>query len=168
MVGQTKELSMTKLIFMILLACFSAFSTTGDKLSEAELKQKAEAFIHAKNNRQQPNATIVDIDNYISFLADDFVDEHIKFNVTITNKDELRKGMIVKLADKVYFSDINIDQLMLGDNVVFVKYTESAKVKPSHMDKVVEYTNTSIMSLEFNNDGLIKHIRRHHGIVLSN
>ncbi len=163
-VRQTKLVSMGNLIFMIVLACISTFSTASDQLSEAELKQKAEAFINAKNDREQSNATIVDIDNYISFLADEFVDEHIKFNVTITSKEELRKGMIAKLANKVYFSDINIDQLMIGHNVVFVKYTEHAKVKPFHMDKIVEFTSTNIISLEFNKDGLIKHIRRHHGL----
>ena len=140
---------MTNIIFMVLLAGISTFSTADDQLSEAELKMKAENFISAKNARQQPNTTIVDIDHFISFLADDFVDEHIKYNITITSKDELRKGMIAKLADKVYFSDIKIDQLMFGQDVVFVQYTEQGKVKPAHMDKIVEYTITNIMSLEF-------------------
>jgi len=67
------------------------------------------------------------------------------------------------MKDEVFFSEIKIDQMMTGRNVVFVKYTEHAKVKPSHMDKVVEYTSSNIMSLEFNDDGFIKHIRRHHG-----
>jgi hypothetical protein len=70
--------------------------------------------------------------------------------------------MIAKMKDKVIFSEIKIEQMMTGRNVVFVKYTEHAKVKPSHMDKVVEYTSTNIMSLEFDDTGLIKHIRRHH------
>lgn len=66
------------------------------------------------------------------------------------------------MKDNVIFSEIKIDEMMFGRNVVFVKYTEHAKVKPSHMDKVIEYTSTNIMSLEFSGDGLIKHIRRHH------
>jgi hypothetical protein len=141
----------------------SGISQGSEPLSEAVLKQKAEAFIQAKNARQQPGTTIADIDHFISFLTDEFVDEHIKFNVTITDKAELRKGMILKMKDEVFFSKIKIDQMMVGRNVVFVKYTEHAKVKPSHMNKVVEYTSSNIMSLEFNDDGLIKHIRRHHG-----
>ena len=159
---------MRNLVFIVVLSCISTFSIAGvsiagDKLSEAELKQKAEAFITAKNARQQQDTTVADIDYYISFLADDFVDEHIKFNFTFTSKDELRKGMIAKMADKIYFSEINIDQLMFGSDVVFVKYTEHVRVQPTHMDKIVEYTSTNIMSLEFNKDGLIKHIRRHNG-----
>ena len=71
--------------------------------------------------------------------------------------------MLRKLEDEVFYSRIEIDQLMIGRNVVFVKYTESAKVKPSHLDEVIEYSSTNIVSLEFNEQGLIKHIRRHHG-----
>jgi hypothetical protein len=52
--------------------------------------------------------------------------------------------MILKMKDEVFFSEIKIDQMMIGRNVVFVKYTEHAKVKPSHMDKVVEYIPKAI------------------------
>ncbi|WP_299942391.1 hypothetical protein [uncultured Microbulbifer sp.] len=151
------------LVSAIITLSLSVSALANTPLSEAELKQKAEAFIQAKNTRQQPDTTIQDIDKFISLFSDNFIDEHIKFNVTVTKKAELRKGMIAKLSDKVYFCEVKIDQLMLGRNVVFIKYTEHAKVKPSHMDKVVEYTSTNIVSLEFDNNGLIKHLRRHHG-----
>ena len=152
-----------KFVITLISLFFSSLTAFADEtLSESELKQKTEAFIQAKNARQQPNTTVEDIDHFISFLADDFIDEHLKFNVTMTSKEELRQGMIAKMKDKVIFSEIKIDQMMFGRNVVFVKYTEHAKVKPSHMDKVIEYTSTNIMSLEFGDNGLIKHIRRHH------
>ncbi|WOX05744.1 hypothetical protein [Microbulbifer pacificus] len=152
-------------LFLLIIFLLSAVPTAmaGDALPESILKEKTEAFMRAKNARQQPGTTEKDIDHFISFLADQFVDEHVKFEVTVTDNDELRKGMTLKLKDKVFFSNIKIEEMMFGKNVVFVKYTEHAKVKPSHMDKVVEYTSTNIMSLEFNKDGLIKHIRRHHG-----
>ena len=150
------------LIPLITLILFSLSTFADSALPESELKQKAEAFIQAKNARQQANTTVEDIDHFISFLADEFIDEHLKFNVTVSSKEELRQGMIAKMKDKVIFSEIKIEQMMIGRNVVFVKYTEHAKVKPSHMDKVIEYTSTNIMSLEFAENGLIKHIRRHH------
>ncbi len=150
-------------IGLVLLTGVIPFTSPGDGLSEAELIQKAEAFIHAKNARQQPNTTMEDLDNFIALFADDFVDEHLTFNVTITSKDELRKGMLAKLADTVYFCEITIDQIMVGHNVAFVKNTEHARVKPSHTDRAIEYSSTNIVSLEFNGDGLITHLRRHHG-----
>ncbi len=131
---------------------------------EAYLKDRAKAFIQAKNARQQSNTTEDDIDHFISLLADDFVDEHIKYKVVVTDKDELRKGMVAKMQDEIFYSRISIDEMMVGSNVVFLKYTESAKVKPTHLDRVVEYTSTHLLSLEFNEEGLINHIRRHHAL----
>lgn len=145
-------------LFMIVLACGR------EQSSGINLEEKTVQFIMAKNARQQPNSAVSDIDHFLSFLADEFVDEHVKFNVTVTSKAELRKGMISKLEDKVYYCSISIDEMMTGHNVTFVKYTESAKVKPSHLEKVIEYSSVNIMSLEFDENGLIKHIRRHHGL----
>jgi len=153
-----------KYIISLVLLAFSFGVAAEEQMTEATLRAKAEAFIMAKNARQQPDTAVEDIDYFISLLADDFVDEHIRFNVTVTDKNNLRTGMIAKMKDEVHFSKIKVDQMMIGRNVVFVKYTEHAKVKPSHMDKVVEYTSTNIVSLEFNDEGLIKHIRRHHGL----
>ena len=146
----------------VLLFCSSVLANS--PLTESQLKEKAEAFIKAKNARQQPETQLSDIEHFLSLLADDFVDEHIRFNVTVTSKEELRTGMINKMKDEVHYSNIHIDSMMLGRNVAFVKYTESAKVKPNHLDKVIEYTSSNIVSLEFDENGLIKHIRRHHGL----
>lgn len=71
--------------------------------------------------------------------------------------------MISKLNDEVIYSSIEINEIMVGANVVFVKVTESDKVKPAHLDKTIKYNKTNIVSLEFNQLGLIKHIRRHYG-----
>ncbi len=152
-----------KFLFLpFILLSFSLSASANINMPEDMLLQKAKAFIAAKNARQQPETTEADIDHFIAFLADDFVDEHIKFGVTVTDKAELKRGMVAKLEDKIFFSEINIDQIMTGRNVVFVKFTERAKVKPSHMDRAIEYESSNIMSLEFDEGGLIKHIRRHH------
>lgn len=151
------------LLTLLIFLCYPPAAFADNSMSESDLQRKAEAFIDAKNERQQPDTTIEDIDYFISFLSDDFKDEHIKFNVTVTDKAELRRGMVEKMKDEIFFSEIKIVQVMVGRNVVFVKYTEHAKVKPSHLDKVIQYNSTNIMSLEFNDEGFIKHIRRHHG-----
>jgi hypothetical protein len=148
-----------------LISLFLSLGLLADApLTEAELKDKATAFIAAKNARQQPDTTVSDIDYFLSLIADEFVDEHVKFGVTVTDKEELRRGMIAKMDDEVYFCEIAIDEMMFGRNVAFVKYTEHARVKPGHLDQVIEYTSTNLLSLEFNDAGLITHIRRHHGL----
>ncbi|MEO1596615.1 MAG: hypothetical protein AAFS02_15345 [Pseudomonadota bacterium] len=47
-----------------------------------------EAFIEAMNARQQPDSDAEDIDRFLALFADNVVDEHIKFNVTVTDKRE--------------------------------------------------------------------------------
>lgn len=153
---------MKKLIVLTLILLLSS-AVTAKSFSEQQLTELAHKFVHAKNARQQPNTNLQDIENYLALLSDKFIDEHIKYKVIETDKNKLRKSMIAKMDDEVIASSIEIKQLMIGANVVFIKMIESGKVKPSHLDKVIEYQSTNIVSLEFNDDGLIKHIRRHHG-----
>jgi len=151
-----------KFTIVILLFIFSSV-TVAKTFTEESLTELANKFVNAKNARQQPDTTLNDIENYLSLLADEFVDEHIKYNVTETDKNNLRKNMIAKMSDNVISSSIKIGEIMVGSNVVFIKMLETGKVKPAHLDKIIEYNVTNIVSLEFNDDGLIKHIRRHHG-----
>lgn len=88
------------------MSFFPLYALPNDALLQNELKQKAEAFINAT---QQPDTSIKDIDYFISFLSDDFIDEHIKFKVTVTNKGKFRKVMIEKMKNEIFFSDINIE-----------------------------------------------------------
>ncbi|KID33455.1 hypothetical protein QT15_22955 [Pseudoalteromonas flavipulchra NCIMB 2033 = ATCC BAA-314] len=150
---------------MLVLFCFlfSFSSSAHDNFTSEQLIEKAKVFVAAKNARQQPNSTIKEIENYISLLSDDFIDEHVKFRFTYTDKSKLREDMINKLKDEIIHSSIEINEVMVGADVVFVKMTESGKVKPTHLDKAIEYSKTNIVSLEFNKEGLITHIRRHHG-----
>ncbi|WP_052143776.1 hypothetical protein [Wocania ichthyoenteri] len=130
--------------------------------TDPHLHKKTESFIKAYSAKQQPHSGLKDIDYFLSFFADDFIDEHIKYNVIITDKEIFRKGMIDKLQNKVYYHIVSIDDIMLGKNVAFIKITIKAKVKPFHMDKVIENTSSQIMSIEYDQNGLIKHLRRHH------
>lgn len=154
---------MKKSILVLISFLFVFSSNAKDTLTSEQLIEKAKTFVAAKNARQQPNTTIKEIENYISLLSDDFIDEHVKFKFTYTDKAKLRKDMISKLKDEVIWSNIEINEVMVGANVVFIKMTESGKVKPAHLDKAIEYNKTNIVSLEFDKSGLVKHIRRHHG-----
>lgn len=154
-----------KTAFIIAIALsFSAYAKAEKPLSETQLTDLTRQFIEAKNARQQPASDAADIEYFLSFIDDAFVDEHVKFNVVVTSKDELRSGMLAKLKDKMYFSNIEILDIMVGRNVTFVKFSEHAKGQPAHMDAPVEYTAQNIWSLEFNDSGKITHIRRHHGL----
>ena len=146
-----------------IIVIFSTFSEAKESFSQSQLKELAETYVKAKISRQQPDATVKNIDNYVSLLADEFIDEHIKYNFTYTNKAKLKSDMVAKLKDKFFYNQITIKELMYGANAVFIKMTEKTKVKPHRLDKVIEHESTYIHALEFNEQGLIKHIRRHQG-----
>ena len=110
------------LVFISLILSFS--SSANDKLTADQLIEKAKAFVSAKNARQQPNTTTKDIDHYISLLSDNFIDEHVKFKFTYTDKSKLRSDMVGKLKDKVINSNIAINEIMVGANVVFIKMSQ--------------------------------------------
>lgn len=154
---------MKKLTLIFIPLIFSFSTSANDEFTAEQLIEKAKVFVSAKNARQQPNTTTKEIDQFISLLSDNFIDEHVKYNFSYTDKSKLRSDMVGKLKDKVINSNIEINEIMVGANVVFIKMTEIGKVKPSHLDKTIEYSKTNIVSLEFNESGLIKHIRRHHG-----
>jgi len=137
-------------------------SISAQETVSQKLLKRTESFINAYNSKQQPNSDSKDVDRFLSFFADDFVDEHIKYNVIISSKEEFRKGLIDKLQNKVYYHQVSIDDIMIGENVAFVKITIKAKVKPLHMDRIIEHTSSQIMSIEYDQNGLITHLRRHH------
>ena len=154
---------MKKLTLIFIPLIFSFSTSANDEFTAEQLIEKAKVFVSAKNARQQPNTTTKEIDQFISLLSDNFIDEHVKYNFSYTDKSKLRSDMVGKLKDKVINSNIEINEIMVGANVVFIKMTEMGKVKPAHLDKTIEYSKTNIVSLEFNESGLVKHIRRHHG-----
>lgn len=68
-----------KSILVLICFLFSFTSNANDQFTSEQLIAKAKAFVAAKNARQQPDTTIKEIDYFISLLADDFIDEHVKF-----------------------------------------------------------------------------------------
>ncbi|MBN7821150.1 nuclear transport factor 2 family protein [Bowmanella yangjiangensis] len=133
-------------------------------LAAGQLEQLARGFLQAKQAKQQPNTQLADIEHFISLFADEFTDEHVKFNVVMSDKAELRKGLLHKMQDKVSFCTVEMTDLMLGRNVAFVKYREHAKVHPSHMPEPVEYSTDVLLSMEFNQAGQITRLRRFHSL----
>lgn len=158
----TRIYQVQKFIMSLFIIISMATHAKSDFTPE-ELEKLSYDFVKAIDLRQQPDTKIEDIDHYISLLDDNFIDEHIKYKFTYTDKVKLREDMIAKMTGEIIFSSIKIDELIIGKNVTFIKMTETIKGKPSHLNKIVEYTKTNVLSVEFNDRGLITHIRRHHG-----
>ena len=158
----TRIYQVQKFIMSLFIIISMATHAKSDFTPE-QLEKLSYDFVKAIDLRQQPDTNIEDIDHYISLLDDNFIDEHIKYKFTYTDKVKLREDMIAKMTGEIIFSSIKIDELIIGKNVTFIKMTETIKGKPSHLNKIVEYTKTNVLSVEFNDRGLITHIRRHHG-----
>ena len=58
--------------------------------TSSELEKLSQNFVKAIEARQQPGTKIEDIDHYISLLADNFIDEHIKYKFIYNYKVKLR------------------------------------------------------------------------------
>jgi hypothetical protein len=101
-----KETIVKKVITFLLLSLFSVSAGADTVLSEEQLKDLTQQFIAAKNARQQPDSTAKDVEYFLSFLAEEFLDDHVKFNVIVSSKEELRERMLAKLKDKILFSNI--------------------------------------------------------------
>ncbi|USD23994.1 hypothetical protein [Flagellimonas marinaquae] len=136
---------------------FVASAQTGE--TKTSLIERATSFINAYSAKQQPNGNV---DHFLAFFMDDFKHEYIKYVVIVEDKKEFKKGLVDKLQNKVHFHRVTIEDMIIGNNGIFVKIKIWAKVEPFHMDTIVEHTADQIMSMEFDEKRLIKHLRRHH------
>ena len=151
---------LTKMIFAFSLLPSMSFAL--DSLTEAELKQKGQAFVAAKEARQQPDSTVEDVELYIDLLSDNFIDEYVQYKVTFAaDKVKLKARLVEKLKDDVLEHQVQILQMMTGPNVVMLKIAEKGKLKPAGQNRVINIDRVSVISLEFDKQGLISHIRRH-------
>ena len=146
--------------FSSLLFVTSSFAF--DSLSEATLKQKGMAFVQATEARLQPGTTVADIEHYISLLSDNFIDEYVHYQVTFAaDKNKLRARLIEKMNSEISDSKVTMQQMMVGPNVVVLKLKQLGQIKPVGQGDVIPMDKVSVLTLEFNKNGLISHIRRH-------
>ncbi|GIU36346.1 hypothetical protein L2719_14935 [Shewanella schlegeliana] len=158
---------MRNLLILVLPVCFfslflSAPSFALDHLSEAELKQKGLEFVAAKNARQRLDSSVEDIEYYLSLLSESFIDEYVHYKVTFSaDKTKLRARLIEKMKLQSLENQVQLQQMMVGPNLVVLKLLEKGKIKPAGQSQALDIDRLSVISLEFNQNGLISHIRRH-------
>ncbi|ABZ75832.1 hypothetical protein Shal_1263 [Shewanella halifaxensis HAW-EB4] len=154
------------LVFKLSLCFLSLFFSTAsfalDNLSEAQLKQKGLEFVAAKNARQRLDSGVEDIDHYLSLLSESFIDEYVHYKVTFSaDKTKLRARLIEKMKQQTLENQVQIQQMIVGPNVVVLKLREKGKIKPTGQSQSLDIDRLSVISLEFDKQGRISHIRRH-------
>jgi hypothetical protein len=117
-----------------------------------------QSFVSAYVAVKQPKINNEDLEHYFSFMEDNITDYHAAYKVTIKGKDKKRQGIIKKASNMVSFS-MEIESIILGSqSAVFVVNEDSKYYKD---EKLKHFKGRTIMVLEFNEKGLIKHMRRY-------
>lgn len=143
-------------LLLISLQCDSYAATL-------DVEALSKNFINKLAAKSQPSASEADIDAYLHLFSDDFIDDHVKSNFQFKDKAQLKKALMRKLDDEVHYLRVDINKEIFGRTNVFMQITTSAKVKPFHLDSVIEHSTTSLISIEFDDKGLIKRIMRFAG-----
>ena len=141
-------------IFWIVLVTnpLSAFAT---KTPSMDLIQK---FVGAYESARKPMTTAKEIDNYLSFMSDNITDYHAAYGVTIKGKEKPRIGMLKKAQERTAFN-IKVEDIILGSSTAVLVLTEDSKYTKN--GKMKHFKGRTIFILEFNENGLIHHMRRY-------
>lgn len=149
----------TLLLITLLVIPLSLANAKTNAFSEEKLMILAESFILATQMREQPQSSEKDIDALLSLYADAFKVDHAKAGLSFLGRAEIKQGMMDKLADKVYFLNKTIEDSIIVNNSISMKVITDAKVSPSWTDKVFEYKSAQLITLEFNESGLVTYHR---------
>ena len=99
-----------------------------------------------------------DVERYLAYMSDDITDYHAAYGVTLEGKDVFRRSFPEKARSSITYR-IEVENVIVGSNVAVVEYKEAAKSKEG--DTITEFLARTIMVLEFEDTGLIKHMRRY-------
>jgi len=145
-----KKLKIRILIVLILVISPTVFAD----ITENKIK----SFILAQEAMYQPKMTSDDIERYLSYMTEDFTDHHAAYNVTMKGKESDRKNMPEMVKSIVNYK-FEIEDIIIGRGTAIVSYFEIFKENKGK--NLVSKNLRTIMVLEFNEDGLINHIRRY-------
>ena len=121
--------SLTQLILVILLSCFSLTSTANNCDSACQLKLVSEYF-SALDKVAQANSTIADIDSLLSLMNGDVKYIHIEYQANF-DRTTWRKAFIRNLKRGAYDNNennkIKVLNSISGKNHIAIEYTHSTK-----------------------------------------
>jgi ketosteroid isomerase-like protein len=121
-------------------------------------REKVDRFMNAMQQVYQPQATSKDLDDLFAFMTDDVTDYHAAYGVTMVGKEKKRKGLQQKAIDSINY-ELSVESIIMGTDTAIIEFKEDAKYIKNGKPKL--FLGRTIMVLEFNEDGLIKHMRRY-------
>ncbi|MGJ8664172.1 MAG: nuclear transport factor 2 family protein [Marinicella sp.] len=135
---------------LLLICCCTAYANPSNKLIES--------FVEAMSAANQPSATQHDIEQYLTYLTDDFTDYHAAYHVTQSGKENALKNKLKKVENMKSFQ-ANIEDIILGtDTAVMVINEDSVYLKQG---EIKNFKGRTIWVLEFDEHNKIHHVRRY-------
>ncbi|KXI27489.1 hypothetical protein [Paraglaciecola hydrolytica] len=142
-----------------------------ERFSAQELLQYAQRYVEAKNKLQQINSAEQDINNYLALLSSDIKIETVfpDMEPVLTRKNELKDQMFRALGNEYDYSEMNIQESMVGLNSIILKVTEKSKhkgivsfldehkyIRKIGPDRFIEGEITFVITLQLDQRGLIE------------
>ncbi len=142
------------ILLLMITYCQTGLANTDKKIVERFMSAMQQAYQPQKS----PQAITKQLDAYFAFMAEDITDYHAAYGVTIKGTEKSRNGLQQKALDSISY-ELTIKTIIIGTDTAIIEFKEDAKYikngKPKH------FLGRNIMLLEFNDDGLIQHIRRY-------
>jgi ketosteroid isomerase-like protein len=132
---------------------------SGPALAETPDKRGIAAFVAAAQKATSTGEP-EDIEAYVAFMTPDVVDEHVPYGVEFTGRDFFRENLPNK-AQTVVSLTYSLDRIVRGQDFALVSYDYESIERAG--EETVTYTGRWILSLEYDEAGLVKRIRRFRG-----
>jgi len=148
----------------LLLILSLTFALTASA-SEINLDKFAQTYFKTMVATQAPNATKVDLENYLSLLTDDIGHTHLPWVTDGSRlpdgKEAMRKGMLFYLGAHTEHNAELLDVFIFNNSAVAIRYKNSAKGIHPESKQPIAYTQTMMEVLEMEN-GKVAVIRKYH------
>ena len=133
--------------------------------SDIDLETFGQRYFATMVATQAPNATEVDLDNYLLLLADDVGHSHLPWVIDDSRlpdgKEAMREGMLFYLGAHTEYSAELLDVFTFNTSAVAIRYKKSAKGIHPQSKQAIAYTQTIMEVLEME-EGKVAVIRKYH------
>ena len=151
-----------KYILFIALFISPAFSALCE---EVDLEEFAQLYFKRMTATQAPNATAVELEEYLSLLTDDIGHSHLPYVVddsrSADGKASMRKGMTFYLGAHTKYEANLLNVFIFNQSAIAIRYKSYAKGIHPQNKQAIEYSQTMMEVLEMEGDKVAV-IRKYH------
>ena len=133
--------------------------------NELDLKQFAQTYFKTMIATQAPDASKVELENYLALLTEDVGHSHLPWETDDSRvpdgKQAMRKGMTFYLGAHTEYKAELLDVFTFNHSAIAIRYKNSAKGIHPQTNHAIAYTQVMMEVLEIEN-GKVAVIRKYH------